>query len=345
MSTFIVSRKQLLLCCLLLILTHIILISLLVHVSFLDDTIENPIPITLAKAKDMITMNSFNISNNNESILNIHNWSMVYFQHVRKSAGTAMVDLFRSNGLCDINGSCIAIKAKYGVTLSFKQMKDLNIKNGIKIMINEYYPFYLHSYLGFRNIHWNDMLLITILRDPMQRIFSDLLYDGVWSCKGSDYAFTHDFFLRRCAKDFEVKYTSNIYTKVFSGSWGYSMPWYNLNKSNIEYNIYHQVDHIHFNIAWTIIQQFHIIIILESYKDTYIQLKCYGIDNDIQHLRHKNLGNRKKKNNKTLQEFPHLYKWLISNNQYDMKLYELAKERALQKARVCKDYLRENQSL
>eukprot|EP01083_Nonionella_stella_P067211 177611_1 len=269
----------------------------------------------------------------------VHNWSMIYFQHVRKSAGTAMMNIFKNNGLCNTNGSCAAVIAKLGVTMSFRQIKELHNASGIHIVANEYYPFYLSSYLKYRKEDWNDVLLVTLLRDPLQRIFSDLMYDGTWSCKGKDLAYKYDRFLTRCAKDFRVKHTSNVYCKVFSGSWSYAMPNYNLIKRGVDFNPHHEIDHVQYEIAKTIIKQFDIILILELWQETHIQLKCAGIHQQIQTLHHKNVGKRKMKNNATLHDFPTLTQKLTDWNQYDLKLYDFARKRALYKARQCQTYL------
>ena len=188
------------------------------------------------------------------------------------------------------------------------------------------------------------MLLITVLRDPLQRIYSDLAYDGTWSCKIDgrkktleDYR--NESWLIECAEKNSEKYTSELYTKVFSGSLNYAIPaTKKLNRKGIDYDLTHMVDDTVFQIAKLVIAQFDILIILEEWKTTSIQLNCYGMHNNIEF---KNVGRRKTKLPK-LDHYKKLKQRLIEMNKYDIILYDYGKALAMNKTEICRKWKKVN---
>lgn len=141
--------------------------------------------------------------------------------------------------------------------------------------------------------------------------------------------------LVKCVRREHAKYTSNVYTKVFSGVWPYANHNNNLIRNGVDFNANMTARDIHFQIARFILSEFDIVIILEMWNDTKVQLKCNGLFNDT--LPHLNKGDFKKKVGLHLDDLPRLNAEMVALNQYDLKLYEFAKEIALEKAKACRD--------
>ena len=262
------------------------------------------------------------------------NWNYVYFQHLRKTGGTSVVDgVFHQNDLCAGN-RCIIWSAFYGIGKNMDDHKRKCDDMGMKLIVNEWYPFYTSHYLIHKDDKWNDVLLTTLLRDPIQRVWSDIKNGATFHCGGNitmkefEEKLNDESFLIECAKQFQYGYTSNLYVKVFSGSWKYAIndPEYHLKKHNIDYNPTHIVHKVHLDIAKSIIQEFDVILILELWEETSIMLKCNQIQNTK--LEKLNIGGHSKHK---LDQFPNLNKVLHELNQYDIEFYEFAKKLAMQR--------------
>ena len=209
----------------------------------------------------------------------------------------------------------------------------------------EYFPFYVSEYLKYHHKGelFGDVLLVTLLRDPLHRIFSDLLYQGSWKCHNIRYSklrklarnsTTLEQQLVDCVRQNHAKYTANIYTKVFSGVWPYANPNRKLIEHGVDFNANMTVDDIHFELAKLILSEFDILIILEMWEQTKIQLKWNGLTNDT--LPQLNTGVTKRDIGLTLAEFPRLKEELTRLNQYDLQLYDFAKQRSLDIANYLK---------
>ena len=274
--------------------------------------------------------------------LNLKKWNYVYFQHLRKTGGTSVVDVvYHNNNLC-ISNRCIIWSVYGGLAKNIDDHKQKADEMKLKLIVNEWYPFYVNNYLIHKYDKWNDVLLTTILRDPIKRVYSDIATGATWHCGGNitmeqfiDKLKSGDEqFLIQCAIDHQYTYTSNLYIKVFSGSWKYAInfPEYHLKKHDIDYNPNHTVDRMHLEIAKSIIKDFDVILILEQYDETSVQLKCNGINDTI--WKNDNMGHYKHR----LDEFPKLKKLLYELNQLDIEFYEFATKLALQKADTCNKY-------
>merc|ERR1719384_2066769 len=87
--------------------------------------------------------------------------------------------------------------------------------------------------------------------------------------------------LIQCMQQNHAKYTSNVYTKIFSGPWPFATPNERLNLyQSIDYNPELIVDRVYYEMAVSILKDFDVVLILEQYDQTKMQLKCNGIMND-----------------------------------------------------------------
>eukprot|EP01084_Bolivina_argentea_P104140 186503_1 len=298
-------------------------------------------------ANDLI-IKAINIVNNKTETIVLKKWKIVYYQHLRKSGGTAMSLLLRSNGLNNHSLRYAYPKQTYHQGLSFKEVKTNAMEYKMDIIGIEYFPFYTSSYLKHREELWNDVLLLTLLRNPLERVFSELLYHGHFKCPGIGYIYmeinkdkpiedTMESFENKlivCSKQYHARYTSNVYSKVYSGVWPYALPNLYLKGSNVDFNPNIKITNIQFELAKLILKEFDVILILEMWNETKLQLKCNGLYNDT--LSHVNVGSWKSSHNFTLEMFPRLKQILIELNEYDIKLYEYAKLYAMRNVRKCK---------
>ena len=250
-----------------------------------------------------------------------------------------MTELLRSNAFYK-QAKCVGASSHQNSDFERLRQRCIN-KRGTLFGV-EYFPFYTASYLMQKPLLWDDMLLVTLFRDPLQRIFSDLLYKGSWSCRNIHYSklnetSTEDLEagLIACAKDpmLSAKYISNVYSKVFSGVWPYANPNKKLRENGVYFNPNMTIDRVHFEVAVSILKEFDVVLILEMFEETKLQLKCNGLLNDT--LPHRNAGKHKQKSALKLDDFPVLKRELIAMNTYDIALYEFAKQIALNNVAKC----------
>ena len=142
-------------------------------------------------------------------------WNIIYYQKPRKTGGTAMVHLLHENGLFNsTKRSCYSSSTPE----EFVRIKTRCISLKHKVFYNEYWPFHIQSYLKWKEEEWNDVLLITLLRDPIERVISDLLYQGTWECNNINYKhvlMSTESQLIECVHRNHAKFTSNMYSKMF----------------------------------------------------------------------------------------------------------------------------------
>lgn len=75
---------------------------------------------------------------------------------------------------------------------SFRTIKERMIQRDAHLVTVEYFPFYVTEYLkyGLPGELFGDVLLVTLIRNPLNRIFSDLLFvSGAQAL--SDYVNVH----------------------------------------------------------------------------------------------------------------------------------------------------------
>eukprot|EP01084_Bolivina_argentea_P314420 544594_1 len=288
-------------------------------------------------------------------------WSYIYYQHARKCGGTSLETLFKSNSLCSSNTSvipkliCKGLNPHKFIKATFIEIKQYFKTIDLKLIHNEWMPFYLMDYLKFGDSHWSDVLMTTLLRNPIDRVFSDLLHTGTWGCQSKELndpylieRFLSDnrtdlleSFLIDCVMKYQYKYTSNMFTKIFSGSWNSQISDKALENWNIPFNANHTVNKLHFEFAKYILNEFDVILILELWNQTNIQLKCHKIY-DIS-LKHQRVGKRRNFMRKSwhfeVDELEELHALILKLNQYDLELYDFAKDLALEKTKRCKEYL------
>ena len=286
----------------------------------------------------------------NNSIFVPKDWKIIYYQKPRKTGGTALVELLEHNGLNTdvkrLQSPCFSVAEPD----KFINIKMKCIEYGHKIFPNEYWPFYTHSYLMYQYEQWNDVLMLTLLRNPINRVFSDLLYQGTWKCQNIKYKrFRKEEDLESklidCVHQNHAKFTSNIYTKTFSGIWPYANPTKNLIEKGVELNADIFVTDVHLQVAKAILADFDVILILEQWESTSVLMKCYGLYNTS--LPHSNVGKIKKANAEkvSLEKMPKLYEEIVKYNTYDIELYQYAQILAEHKSAACKQYLGEKNLL
>eukprot|EP01084_Bolivina_argentea_P254622 428093_1 len=324
-----------------------IVILQLVSYTFIQNTAKS---ITIDDIEYIVTTNESYETNENKYTHNessitsnkliFKHWKLVYFQHIRKTGGTSMGKLLSQ-------GNKLEPYISNDPFMPFKTLKMNALSTNSQYLPIEYIPFYTFSYLEYKYNLWNDILLITLIRNPLQRVFSDMIYQGQWKCNNIKYAK-----LKREMKDMkslerkfieclykkENKFTSNIYIKIFSGVWSYGYPDKRLMENGIDFNKNIIIDNMHYELAKLILNEFDVILILEMFDETKLQLKCNGLYNDS--LSIMNIGSVKHKLNLNLDMFPKLKKEMIKLNGYDIKLYEWAKGKALDNVSKCKQLYR-----
>ena len=265
-------------------------------------------------------------------------WKIIYYQKPRKTGGTAMVELLRQNGLDNTTRRLCYSSSQ---PEKFIKVKNRCIGSNHNLFINEYWPFYTMTYLKYKHEQFNDVLMITLLRDPIKRVFSDLLYQGTWKCSNINYKrllSVTEADLIQCVEHHHAKFTSNLYSKMFSGVWPYAMMNKNLMKKNIDFNANMTMDDVQFGISKLIINEFDVILILEQWALTSVQLKCYGIKDTT--LPHSNVGKLKKRFDQfRLENFPALKDKIIEYNAYDIAFYEFAKLLSIDRSTACDRFL------
>eukprot|EP01084_Bolivina_argentea_P104137 186494_1 len=311
--------------------------------SFVKSITPNIYNYSIAKS---ITPNIYNysiaksIGSQNDSITKtivFKKWNFVYFQHVRKAAGTAIKQL-----LIDYNK--LQYSKFYSSTsdqwMAFDGLKRRAIGSHSQLIPVEYFPFYTYSYLSKKHILWTDILLIMVFRDPLQRIFSDLIYQGTWRCGNLPRVKEKlENFLIDCTHKHHAKFTSNVYSKVLSGTWPYANRNWKLHKKGIDFNPNLVIDRMQYKLAQIMLKEFDITLIIEMWNITKLQLKCNGLLNDT--LPHTNLGKKKQKSSLNLDNFPKLKNELIKYNKFDIELYKYAKFLALQNVQKCGENINE----
>ena len=309
------------------------------------------------------------------------NWRWIYFQHIRKSGGTSIDLLFYLNKFCGYKhcDNCLMFK-KIGYHKHCLQKRDMiknqtlienamnktlthdgnnnnNTNNNNETLIvsrvinREREPFPVSEYLSSNKSIFDDTLLLTIVRDPIQRIWSDLFWRMIWSYPCSNLSsFTliqndhkqleNDTILLECInmKFMKWRYSSNVYTKVFSETGGYALvadaKIEHAHKGILEYFDNVRISEKHLNIAKNIINDFDVILILELWNQTRIQLKCAGFEK-YEELPHEN----NKRFNIDINKHEMVKNELIKLNQYDIQFYQYCKQLALKKSQQCKEYL------
>ena len=177
-------------------------------------------------------------------------------------------------------------------------------------------PFYLNPIDLFDNV-----LFMTMIRDPIERAWSDLNYNKTWHCNTTD--------LWNCAH-FSSFWMNNFFVRMFSGLMpaGYREFRTTVGKEDrLKGETYHQtkrLDHIHLAISIAVLKQFDIVIVLEKWEEQSVQLKKYGMSKTT--LSHKN-------SNAHGQMSQRMREYLIEQNQYDILFYEQAKAIADEKTR------------
>ena len=264
-----------------------------------------------------------------------------------------MLDLFDRNGLCsplpERDGKytkCFTWRMSKRRGKSFLELKERAEEVQLRLLHNEWLPFYLMDFLQFGPMHWKDVLLVTMLRDPVDRVYSDLLHDGAWSCgtlkqRMNESNARKEQILMDCAQQFRSKFTGNMYSKTFSGSWSSQINAETMAAWNMPFNPNHTVSALHLHIAKLVLQQFHVILILEMWDATSVQLKCHGID-DVD-LRHEREGATRKRwrdrGNVSVADFENLHKMVVDFNQFDIQLFQFAMDLAVDRSAQCRDYL------
>eukprot|EP01084_Bolivina_argentea_P310297 536914_1 len=270
------------------------------------------------------------------SLLNFDmKWKWIFWQHVRKTAGSSLCRLFMANKLqqntrimrswnCRVPGGELSGSRNFSL---WKQLlHEMNVNNTILAL--EYTAFPVQYY--YQNINtdmFNNILFITILRSPIYRVFSDLLYRGSIKCHNKSYETS----LIECAKS-AFPYTENYYIKIFSGMFdnGDRRRKFQRVASNDTNSSYY------LNIAKNILHKFDIIIILEQLVETLPQLRCYGIDNtQLQRVN----SNKDINKTKLLQQYPKLKQFLIQTNLLDIELYQSILPFVARKSKKCRKYL------
>eukprot|EP01083_Nonionella_stella_P234259 824710_1 len=274
--------------------------------------------------------------------LKVKQWNYVYFQHIRKTGGTSVVDgVFHRNDLCAAN-RCITWSVFGGLDKTIDDHKHKCDQMGMKLIVNEWYPFYTSHYLIHKDDKWNDVLLTTILRDPIQRVWSDMSNAATFACGGMNNTIgpewkqriQNESLLIECVEQYQYAYTSNVYVKIFSGSWKYAIIDHekHLPQHNIDYNPLHMAHKVHLNVAKSIIMEFDVILLLDMWDETHIQLICNGIYDTT--LKQYNMGHTKQQ----LDDFPKLKQLLYKLNQYDIEFFQFAKTLALEKSEKCREH-------
>ena len=291
---------------------------------------------TLQYLDDLVHENS-----KNYSIFVPKEWKIIYYQKPRKTGGTALAQLLAHNGLNKDTNQTKKRCYNSAQPEKFIDIKNRCINRGHKVFGNEYWPFYTHSYLMYKHEQWSDVLMLTLLRNPINRVFSDLLYTGTWKCQNINYR--HWIFpesgLIDCVHQNHAKFTSNVYTKTFSGIWPYANPNHRLLEKGVKLNPNISVTDVHLQVAKSIIAEFDVILILEQWESTSVLMKCHGLHNTS--LPHANIGKIKKANAEkvSLDTMPKLYEEIVKYNSYDMQLYQYAQLLAEQKSTACRQYL------
>ena len=186
----------------------------------------------------------------------------------------------------------------------------------------KYFPFLVMPYMKFKLEQWNDILLSALFMDPIQRVFLDLVSPSSSSLQCSNINYESELVedeLIECARDNADRYTSNVYTKIFSGIWPYSDG--------------QSIEGVHYEVAVSILKDFDIIIILEMLDETNVQWKCFRDDTFEKYKISKseikqNIGYK-------LTDFPRLKHELIALNKFDIDLYNMAMQIALKKSLEC----------
>ena len=282
------------------------------------------------------------------------NWSFVYYQHPRKAGGTSLLKLFDENGLCSPVDRKPKLKClTWGMAAPgmiegkpFIEHKQRALEIDLQLIHNEWRPFYLIDFMEYGPSHWSDVLLVTMLRDPIERVYSDLLHDGAWSCGGFKRLpnITNERkeeIMMNCTEQYQSKFTSNMYTKIFSGSRSTQIKAESLDWHGVPYNPNHTVNEMHLEVAKQVLQQFHVILILEMWEETKIQLQCQGINNtNLEHARKGTTRDRwRRGSNVTVSDFEKLTEMVVELNQYDIRLFQFARGLADDRTRECREYL------
>ena len=250
-----------------------------------------------------------------------------------------MDGVLHRNNLC-ISNRCIIWSVLGGIGKTISDHKQKCDAEKMKLIVIEWYPFDASHYLLHKNDQWNDVLLVTILRDPIERVWSDIGSGATFHC-GTNISMEEykqrlndEAFLIECAKEYQHAFTSNVYVKIFSGTWMYAIKdrEQNLKGKGIDYNPSLIVDRVHLEVAKSIIAEFDIILLLEMWQETSIQLLCNGIrETELDKF---NRGWLKPQ----LSDFPKLKKLLYELNDFDIEFFEFAKELALQKTEQCEEH-------
>lgn len=287
---------------------------------------------------------SLMLNNSDIQRFKVRNWSFIYYQHPRKTGGTSIRTYFKELGFCARSGWC----DKVSIFKNISEHKKWNLENNAKLIVNEREPFHAQEYLRYWDTeYWNDILLVTMLRDPIKRVYSDILNPGTFNCADPYKDMTLDNItdnaLMECIEKKKYKFTSNYYTKVFSGAWNYALSDRNMVIAQRDFNYIHvnakqNVNEMHYKIAKSILEQFDILLILELWDKTHQQLLCYKLGDGI--LPHKNV-NRQANITKVFHEGKHqkVIDLITELNQYDIRLYEYISQLALLRSKACQSLL------
>lgn len=113
-------------------------------------------------------------------------WDYLWFQHIRKSGGTSISGVLVSNQLIDrsIHGSYVAQSRYYKFWFLSHDLEGLEARADAihsKAISIETQSFRTHEFLQ-HPLRFHKVLLMTVIRDPIERAWSDLNYPFTWKC-------------------------------------------------------------------------------------------------------------------------------------------------------------------
>jgi len=190
--------------------------------------------------------------------------------------------------------------------LALKAMADHRHSRTIGI---EKESFRIDDYMN-QHQQFDDVLLLTVIRDPIDRAWSDLNYNGTWWCSkpmtDSNHSNLSD--LMDCAKQ-NVFWLSNFYVRMFSGL----LP-------NNYHSEWKRVAEVHLELSLLILRQFDVVIILKEWEAHSRQLRQHGIANTT--LPHQNVNAKKSK--EVISD--EMEQYLRSINRFDLRFFEAAQD-------------------
>lgn len=237
----------------------------------------------------------------------VKQWSYIWFQHIRKSGGSSLCKLLKENGVGRIRSNCQVFEYldPRQLNASWNELKQRADSKSTKTVGIEWESFRLPFYLNHLS-EFDDVLFLTVIRDPISRAWSDLNYNGTWHCNTGD--------LWECAHS-DYFWFSDFCVRMFSGL----MP--NGYRGENHFAL-KRVEGIHLEIALSVLRRFDVVIILKEWNQHRAQLERYGITNTRLTL---------KNENKHRELSDALRAFLTEINRFDLLFYEEAKLIARQK--------------